>query len=222
MRPADLEHVGAGGGRERRACVLLDDQDRGPLALVQLADDPEDLGDDERRETERRLVEEQEPRPLHHRAREREHLLLAARERARLLGPALLQPREVVEHAAEVVAQRAAAGVRAETEVLPDGELDERAAALRHVRDAEPRGRLGAAARERLSRELERAGAPHGARDRAQRRRLARAVRAEDRDDLPFVHRQADPAKGLHLAIARIDVAEFEQRPHAVGQSTCI
>ena len=42
----------------------------------------EHLGDDERREAERRLVEQQQPRPRHQRARDRDHLLLAARERA--------------------------------------------------------------------------------------------------------------------------------------------
>ena len=47
-------------------------------------------------------------------------------------------------HALELGLDRAAARVGAETEVLPDGQLGERAAALRHVRDAEARGAVGA------------------------------------------------------------------------------
>ena len=66
--------------------ILLDDEHRQPVPLVQLADDAEDLAHDQRREPERRLVEHEQPRPRHQRAREREHLLLAAGERARRLA----------------------------------------------------------------------------------------------------------------------------------------
>jgi hypothetical protein len=63
--------------RERHVGVLLDQEDGGAIA-IELADDGEDLGDDERREPERRLVHEQDARPRHQRARDRQHLLLAA------------------------------------------------------------------------------------------------------------------------------------------------
>jgi hypothetical protein len=65
-----------------------------------------DLGDDERGEAPRRLVEEQQPRVPHERAPDREHLLLAARERAGVLLGALAQPREQLEHAFEAPAGR--------------------------------------------------------------------------------------------------------------------
>ena len=61
--------------------VLLDEQDRRAL-LVDLGDDREDLGDEHRREPHRRLVEQQHPRLGHQGAPDRQHLLLAAGQRA--------------------------------------------------------------------------------------------------------------------------------------------
>ena len=58
---------------------------------------------DERREAERGLVEEQQLRPRHQRAGERQHLLLAAGQRAGLLVHALAQDREEVVDALAVL-----------------------------------------------------------------------------------------------------------------------
>ena len=74
--------------------VLLDEEHGQALARVELGDDLEDLLDDERREPERGLVEQQQLRPAHQRARDGEHLLLAARQRAAALVQALLEARE--------------------------------------------------------------------------------------------------------------------------------
>ena len=52
-------------------------------------DDPEDLADDQRGETEARLVEHQQARPGHQGAAERQHLALAARQGRRELATAL-------------------------------------------------------------------------------------------------------------------------------------
>ena len=73
---------------------------------------------DERREPERRLVEEQQPRPAHQRAGEREHLLLAAGERAGVLVEPLADPGEVAAHPLDVAVERAAPRVGAEPQVL--------------------------------------------------------------------------------------------------------
>ena len=59
---ADLEHKRVLRQLQRDVRVLLDDEDGQALVLVQLPDDPEDLGDEERREAQRRLVEQQQPR----------------------------------------------------------------------------------------------------------------------------------------------------------------
>ena len=58
--------------------VLLDQQHADAFVTVDGAQDSEDFLHDERRETERWLVEQQELRPQHQSARDRQHLLLAA------------------------------------------------------------------------------------------------------------------------------------------------
>ena len=78
---AGFEHIAVVGGFERGARVLLDQQDR-DAELAQRSDDAEDLAHDQRREPEARLVEHQQPRLRHQRAAERQHLPLAARQRA--------------------------------------------------------------------------------------------------------------------------------------------
>src|SRR5262245_20587256 len=78
---ASLEHVAVVGGLERGAGVLLDQEDR-DAELAQPHHDAEDLAYDQRGEAEARLVEQQEPWLRHQRAAERQHLALAARQRA--------------------------------------------------------------------------------------------------------------------------------------------
>src|SRR5688572_18035022 len=86
---------------ERHVRVLLHEEDRGAVA-VQLGDGAEDLLHHERREPERGFVHEEQARARHERAPHREHLLLAAGERARLLRGALLQSREPLENALDI------------------------------------------------------------------------------------------------------------------------
>src|SRR5262245_62241458 len=82
------------GELERVIGVLLDEEDGNALLLVEIANDREDLLDDEGRETERRLVEEQEARAAHQRAGDGQHLLLAARQGAAALIEPFLESRE--------------------------------------------------------------------------------------------------------------------------------
>ena len=98
---AVLQHVGAMGDRQRHRGVLLDHQDGGALSVDGL-DDVEHLLDQHRREAHRRLVHQQQPRPRHQRAPDREHLLLAARQRAAVLVGPLLEAREQRVDALEV------------------------------------------------------------------------------------------------------------------------
>src|SRR6476620_6813378 len=89
-----LEHVCTARRAERELRVLLHDENGEALFLVQVAEDAEALPHDDRREAERRLVEEQKPRPRHERAGDREHLLLSAGERSGLLRAAPVEPWE--------------------------------------------------------------------------------------------------------------------------------
>src|SRR4051812_33576947 len=82
---AGLEHIAVVGGFERRAGVLLNQQDR-DAKLAQSHHDAEDLAHDQRSEAEARLVEQEKPRPRHQRTAERPHLAFAAGQRARELA----------------------------------------------------------------------------------------------------------------------------------------
>jgi hypothetical protein len=143
--------------------------------------------------------------------------LLAARERPRELAAALREAREEREHARQALlhvrARRLA--VRAELEVLEHRELRPQLAPLRHERDAEGRAPGRGDARQRLAAEedLAAAGRAHAA-DRAQRRRLPRAVRAEQRDHLPLVHLERQAVEHLRVAVGDVDGAHLEQRAH--------
>src|SRR6266542_4250160 len=90
-----FEEVGVVGELERHRGVLLDQQHAHALLLVDGAHDAEDLAGDQGRESERRLVQQQEARARHEGARHRQHLLLPARERARLLPLSLVKDREI-------------------------------------------------------------------------------------------------------------------------------
>jgi hypothetical protein len=79
-----LEHKDMLCSLQNHSGVLLGNQDRRPFAIDE-RQNGKDLADDARREAERRLVEQQQPRPRHQRASNREHLLLAARKHARCL-----------------------------------------------------------------------------------------------------------------------------------------
>ena len=135
------EHVRAVGERDRQRAALLDEQDRDAV-LADAAERLEQRLDDGRREPERRLVEQQHVGPREQRTRDRELLLLAARERAGVALRELGDDREEAAHPVEVVgdALLAAPPGEPEAQVLLDGERAEDVAALR-ARARRRRGR---------------------------------------------------------------------------------
>src|SRR4029079_14288830 len=88
-------------------------------------------------------------------------------QRAGLLAKALLQHREMLVHALDVGddAGLVLAADRAELQVLLDRQRREGAAALRHMRDAEPDDAFGGAPGERRTLEFDGAGRAHHAED---------------------------------------------------------
>ena len=159
------------------------------------------MGDD-RREAERRLVEQHELRTRHHRPGDREHLLLAAGHAPGLLVAALAEAREHLVPALDVGSTSGRASGSAEPQVLVDGQIDERATTLRNVADAGPprSGRVCAPDDAPVERMLpERVD---HARDGAQRRGLPGAVGAEDHDDLALGDREVDAVQHLHRPVA--------------------
>src|SRR5581483_4520368 len=104
--------------------VLLDEQD-GDARFGDRGDCFEDLLLELRRDAERRFVEEKTARTRHERAADREHLLLAARERSAFLPHALAEPRKELGHVLDRLLHRRAIAmeIRAELEVLAHREV---------------------------------------------------------------------------------------------------
>ncbi len=121
---------------------LLDDQDRQPVA-GQLGDPLVELLDDERGEPHRQVVEHQQRRVRRQRARHRQHLLLATRQRAGELVAALVQAGEVVER---LLGDRLVlrAGERPHPQVVVDRQVGEDTPAFGDQADAGAGERIGA------------------------------------------------------------------------------
>src|ERR1700733_1525418 len=99
-------------------------------------------------------------------------------------------------------------------------------ASLRAMAEATPRHLMGLGAGPRLAPERDGASSrPEEPADRAQERRLAGAVGADDADDLAGVKLKTDPMQDLHSPVAGLDCVDHEQRSRLlpslrVGQGT--
>src|SRR5262249_1255135 len=188
-----LQHVAAlreGQGLPR---VLLDQQHRRPGA-IDLGDDPEDLLHDQWRQPERRLIQHQDARQRHQGPSNREHLLLTTRQRPRGLSAPLTQDRKQRQDTIETLRtlRFRPRGVRAELEVLPNGEARKDLAPLRNL-DNTPLHHCVTRQPIRpdvLQQDLA-CAQTHQARDRPQHGRLPGSVRADDGQDLSRFDRKA-------------------------------
>ena len=124
------------GDRRRHPDILLDHEHGDVAFLAEPHQHLLDLRDDDGREPFGRLVHDQEARIGDQRARDRQHLLLAAGELAAAIVLALGQARECVVDALD--RPRAAPHARGHAQMLVDGERAPQPPALRHVADAEP------------------------------------------------------------------------------------
>ena len=89
-------------------------------------DQREQFFDQDRREPERRLVENKKPRLGHQPAADGQHLLFAAGERSGPLGAALAKPRENGEHALAILgAPRGGAPITAEVQIVVNRQVRE-------------------------------------------------------------------------------------------------
>ena len=193
---------------------LLDEDDR-RTALADLLDHGEQLLDDHRREPERQLVDHQQARLREERLGEGEHLLLATGEVAGVVVPALAQDREQVEHLvgrSTQVGRVALEQPARDAQVVLDGQTREHALAAWHLDDTLCRnllrrrvGRVAAVEDDRPTRRGREPG------DGAQQRRLARTVRAEQRDDLALVDLDVDAEQHLHAVVRDVEVLDHQQ-----------
>src|SRR5262249_25544858 len=142
--PALAQAIQPIAGAERAADVLLDEE-RGRALPGDGGQRAVDLVDHRRGQAERELVEQEEPGVGHQRAPDGQHLLLPARERGSAHRAPHLEDREELVDALE----RPAAGpgaIRADQEILLDGEAGKDSTALGHQRDAERDDLVGGSA----------------------------------------------------------------------------
>src|SRR6266540_3995279 len=165
--PALDHHRRPAADLERHDRVLLDEEQRRPGC--DLGEGGEERPCDLRRQPERRLVEQQQPRPGHERTADRDHLLLAPRERPADPSPDRSEGREEVVDLVDAVAIRAAAtGRGADEQVLVHAERREDAPAFRDVDEPAPRPALDAEPVAVQTVEADRAAIRREPRDRAQ------------------------------------------------------
>src|SRR6267378_2048097 len=214
-----LEHITVVAGSERLGDALLHQQHRKSGQAVDLLDAGEDLIPQQRREPHGGLVEQQKARRRSEAAADREHLLLPAGERTRGLIAALLQHRKQGIDLLEIARPLRASlvGQRAHLEVLEDAERPEHLPPFGHVRDAEM-GALRRRHREQVAAfEADAARCRrHGARHRFEQRRFAGAIRADDGDELPRLHRQRDIDQRLQPAVGDVQALNAQHGPATV------
>src|ERR1700730_7431802 len=126
-------------GKLKRLVRILLDQHDGDAMLIEISQNSENLLDEQRGETKRRLVQEKQPRARHQAASDGEHLLLAAAQRTRALLSPFGQDRKQavgpVESLADLLPISPCVG--AYLEIVEDAHIGEQLAAFRHHRNAE-------------------------------------------------------------------------------------
>ena len=208
---AGLEDVAAVGDLQRAEGVLLDEE-HGDVERLHALHHVEDLGDEDRGEAHRRLVEQEARGAAHQRAGDGEHLLLAAGEAAGDEVALLLQDREHGEGVRHVLLHPVV-GVEegAEAQVLLDRQVGEDLPALGRLGEAVADALVGRDGGEALAAEGDgAAGDRLDAGEAAQERRLAGAVGADDGDDLAGVDREVDAVQHLDAAVARAQALDVK------------
>src|SRR5688572_9467380 len=203
---AALHHEVLVRERAREVVVLLDQQDRHLAGLCERADRALDVLDDRGLDALGRLVENEELRLHRERARNRELLLLAAREVAAAPVQHLPEHRK---HRVDARRNLRAARLRREShlEVLLDGEPRKDLAALRDVADAAAHPLVRRRAREIAAIEGDAAAfRRHETHERAQERRLAHAVSPEQRRHLARGQLERDVAQDVAAAVVLVEV----------------
>ena len=176
----------------------------------------EQLGAQQRRQTERGLVEQEDRRRRHHRAADRHHLPFAAAHRAHELLGTLAQLGKQGQDARQIVRLALArpVGMGAEREILLHGEIGEDAAILGHQRDAGLHDLMRRAVGD-VGPVHEHGRAVHLARLPGygpQEGALAGAIGAEHHHDLAFRHRRRNVLKRAMAAVEDRNVAALKHR----------
>jgi hypothetical protein len=206
---------------------VLDPQDREPAVVAQPQQEPREVLLLLTGQARGRLVEQHELRLRAQRPRDPDELLHPKRQRRDRRVPVALDLEEVDDLLDPLaggllgapVAEPEAGGPRGageparhpDQQVLDHGQLFEELAVLERAADPAARDVVGVAAQERAAVEADvAAGRAVDAADRVEQRGLARAVRADQRDELVVAHAERQPVHGRDLAEADADLVDFE------------
>src|SRR5580700_1667411 len=207
-----LEHIDAVGVRQREGDVLLAKQHRDRGGLAQALQRLGQLLEDDRRQAERRLVEDEQFRLHHQRTRNGQYLLLAAGQRSGGLLLAVAQDREQVEQPGDLLrALRRRQMLAAEVEIFAYRHIDEQLAAFGALHDALARdGRRGEPAqRSALAADVARIGQKAG--DGVEQRGLFVKGHSDHRDEFAGMDVDRDVVERLRLAVMHADILDLEE-----------
>ncbi len=168
---------------QRKARVLFDDQHGDPLLQIDALHDAKDFLHHERRESEGGFIEQHQPGAQHKGTGDRQHLLLATRERAGLLAEPFREARKIAEQPVDVLPHRRPVrpGYGAEPKVLRHRKIGEGPAPLRHMGDPKTGDLFRCEAADVTAGEGEMAFHPYESADCPQRRGLPGTVGPEQR-----------------------------------------
>ena len=126
--------------------------------------------------------------------------------------PALLESGKIGIDAVEVACHRVPvlAGIGADAQVFVGGEIEKSAAAVGHVRNSQPRNRLGGQGLDRPPIEAHRPLSPHHAAHGAQQRGLAGTVGAEDSRDAILLDGESHAAQNVGGAVTGVQTGNLE------------
>ena len=170
------------------------------------------LGDQLRRKTLGGFVHDEQVRVTHQRARQRQHLLLAAGQDARRCIAAQSELREQAVHVGEGPARMALAGLLAQGQVVLHGQARKNIAALGHITQARAGPRMHRLAQHLLPVHLHAAGGLHPTHDGARQRGAARAVTPQDRHNFTSAHRAIHTLQDLAFAVPGLQTGELQNR----------
>ncbi len=176
----------------------------------------EDHLDDYRRKAHRRFVEHEKLRRGSKPTRYGEHLLLAARQCAGELGPALGENRKHREYEIEIVLPSGSPGRResAHLQILENRKAGKDLPTLRYMRDAHMRSVAGPDRQQILRHEANRARRRiDGARNRLEKRGLPRAIRPDHRDEIAAPDAQGHACQRSQPAVTCRQIRDLKHAP---------
>lgn len=211
--PSGFHHIAALRDPQCHLRILFHQKNRCAFA-AQLVQHVENLSHNQRCQAHRWLIKQKQFRSRHQRACDGEHLLLASAERAGNLMGALFENGKERVYIIKVMLKLGfgliAAMKRAQFKVDRDGLVNKNLPAFRYLAQSRTRDPFGRRMAYVLILKSDRAGLRTiDARDRFEQRRLASAVRADDRDNFAGVDLDRNAIERANRSVGKSYAADF-------------